>query len=110
MADRIARVTVVAVHPQYGGWTLWLKADGAAAAFRVARGGKTAARHETTLPEPDMRRLEAMLDETKFWDLPPPSLQASPMPDETWVEIGAKAQSGIQASVGKFARQKNAKF
>ncbi|MCE9580972.1 MAG: hypothetical protein K8T20_00495 [Planctomycetes bacterium] len=108
--DRLARIVVFAVHPQYGGWTLWLKADGAAAAFKVARGGKTAARHDTTVPAADLARLDGLLAESAFWDLPPPSLQSSPMPDETWVEVSAKAQSGIQASVGKFARQSNARF
>ncbi len=98
------------MQPLFGGWSLWIRGDGAAAAFRVSRGCLLSTRHDAKVSEPVLRRIEAMLAETKFWELPPPTLKAAPMPDETWIEIGAKAQSGIQASVGKFARQKSEKF
>ncbi|KAF0243589.1 MAG: hypothetical protein FD180_3237 [Planctomycetota bacterium] len=108
--DRIARITVTAVQPLFGGWSLWIRADGAAAAFRVSRGCALSTRHDAKVSEPVLRRIEAMLAETKFWDLPPPTLKSAPMPDETWIEVSAKTQSGNQASVGKFARQKSERF
>jgi hypothetical protein len=108
--DRIARMTVTAVQPLFGGWSLWIRADGAAAAFRVSRGCLLSTRHDAKVGEGPLRRVEAMLAESQFWDLPPPTLKTAPLPDETWIEISAKSQSGIQASVGKFARQKSPKF
>jgi hypothetical protein len=108
--DPLARVVLKSVHPLYGGWSVWLRGDGKLLAIKVARGGFMAKRFEALATPEEMAGLEGMLESSKFWDLPPPTLKQPPMPDETWVEMYAELKSGIKASVGKFARQKSRRF
>lgn len=108
--EKLLHLTLYSVHSQYGGWAMRLDRAGRVRCWKVDRGSKSARRHETTATAEEIARLEGVLAKVGFWDLPPPTLQNPPMPDETWVEIAARSEGGARASVGKFSRSPSPLF